>query len=130
MVKTIGLIGGMSWESSIEYYRIINETVRDRLGGLHSAKSVVVSVDFAEIETLAHSGRWVDVTRLLVAAARMVRHLGSARRRGRGECRLELIEAEGFPQPADNESWTHRALAELRPVGLRPIKQPQELRRS
>ncbi|RPJ50921.1 MAG: aspartate/glutamate racemase, partial [Chloroflexi bacterium] len=46
-MKTIGLIGGMSWESSLEYYRILNETVRDRLGGLHSAKCVLVSVDFA-----------------------------------------------------------------------------------
>ena len=45
-MKTIGLIGGMSWESSIEYYRIINQVVRDKLGGLHSAKSVMVSVDF------------------------------------------------------------------------------------
>ena len=53
-MKTIGLIGGMSWESSIEYYRIINETVREKLGGLHSAKSVMVSVDFAEIEFLHH----------------------------------------------------------------------------
>ena len=58
-MKTIGLIGGMSWESSIEYYRIINQEVRERLGGTHSAKSVMVSVDFAEIEILQHEGRWV-----------------------------------------------------------------------
>ena len=51
-MKTIGLIGGMSWESSIEYYRIINETVRAKLGGLHSARSIMYSVDFAEIEAL------------------------------------------------------------------------------
>jgi len=57
-MKTIGLIGGMSWESSIEYYRIINETVRAKLGGLHSAKSIMYSVDFAEIEVLQHQGRW------------------------------------------------------------------------
>ena len=57
-MKTIGLIGGMSWESSIEYYRIINEAARDRLGGVHSAKSVMVSVDFAEIEELQRAGRW------------------------------------------------------------------------
>ena len=50
-MKTIGLIGGMSWESSIEYYRIINEKTGQRLGGLHSAKSLMVSVDFAEIES-------------------------------------------------------------------------------
>jgi aspartate racemase len=55
-VKTIGLIGGMSWESSAEYYRIINETTRTTLGGLHSAKSIMVSVDFAEIEALQDHG--------------------------------------------------------------------------
>jgi len=53
-MKTIGLIGGMSWESSIEYYRIINETAKEKLGGLHSAKSLMVTVDFAEIEKLQH----------------------------------------------------------------------------
>ena len=53
-MKTIGLIGGMSWESSIEYYRIINETAKARLGGLHSAKSLMITVDFAEIEKLQH----------------------------------------------------------------------------
>ena len=53
-MKTIGLIGGMSWESSIEYYRIINETVKEQLSGLHSAKCVMHSVDFAEIEPLQH----------------------------------------------------------------------------
>jgi len=71
-MKTIGLLGGMSWESSVEYYRIINETVRDRLGGLHSAHSVMVSVDFAEIETLQHQNHWEEATALLVAAAQQV----------------------------------------------------------
>jgi len=71
-MKTIGLIGGMSWESSIEYYRIINETVRERLGGLHSAKSVMVSVDFAEIETLQHAGDWPQLTQRMIDAARQV----------------------------------------------------------
>jgi aspartate racemase len=72
MMKTIGLIGGMSWESSIEYYRIINEAVRDRLGGLHSAKSVMVSVDFAEIEALQHRGQWTEATQVMIDAARSV----------------------------------------------------------
>ncbi len=71
-MKTIGLIGGMSWESSIEYYRIINEEVRARLGGLHSAKSVMVSVDFAEIETLQHAGAWDELTARMIDAARQV----------------------------------------------------------
>lgn len=77
MMKTIGLIGGMSWESSIEYYRIINETVRERLGGLHSAKSVMYSVDFAEIEQLQREGRWDEATRLMIEAARQVERGGA-----------------------------------------------------
>ncbi len=68
-MKTIGLIGGMSWESSIEYYRIINEATREALGGLHSAKSIMISVEFAEIEALQHENRWDDATRILVDAA-------------------------------------------------------------
>ena len=75
-MKTIGLLGGMSWESSIEYYRIINETVRDKLGGLHSAKSIMVSVDFAEIEALQHEGRWDETARMLIAAAQNVERGG------------------------------------------------------
>ena len=71
-MKTIGIIGGMSWESSIEYYRIVNEEVKKRLGGLHSAKSVMVSVDFAEIEALQHAGRWDEATQAMIAAARQV----------------------------------------------------------
>jgi aspartate racemase len=72
MMKTIGLIGGMSWESSIEYYKIINETVRAQLGGLHSAKCIMVSIDFAEMEPLQHQGKWDEATEILVAAARSV----------------------------------------------------------
>ena len=76
-MKTIGLIGGMSWESSIEYYRIINETVRDRLGGLHSAKSILYSVDFAEIEALQHQGKWEEATEQMIAAAQHVQEGGA-----------------------------------------------------
>ncbi|MEY2817088.1 MAG: hypothetical protein RL275_551, partial [Chloroflexota bacterium] len=68
-MKTIGLIGGMSWESSIEYYRIINETAKEKLGGLHSAKSMMVSVDFAEIEKLQHEDRWDEAGQMLVKCA-------------------------------------------------------------
>lgn len=67
--KVIGLIGGMSWESSAEYYRIINESVRARLGGLHSARCLMWSFDFGEIEALQHAGRWDDATAEMVAAA-------------------------------------------------------------
>ena len=73
-MKTIGLIGGMSWESSIEYYRIINETVREKLGGLHSSKSVMYSLDFAEIETLQHQNRWQEATQLMIDAAQHVQN--------------------------------------------------------
>lgn len=76
-MKTIGLIGGMSWESSLEYYRIINETVNRRLGGLHSAKCVLVSVDFAEIEVLQSEGRWEEASRQMLAAARQVERAGA-----------------------------------------------------
>jgi aspartate racemase len=76
-MKTIGLIGGMSWESSIEYYRIINETVRQRLGGLHSAQSLMYSVDFAEVERLQHDGRWDEAARVLVEAARRLERGGA-----------------------------------------------------
>lgn len=76
-MKTIGLIGGMSWESSIEYYRIINETAKARLGGLHSAKSLMVSVDFADVETLQHEGRWREAAEMLVEAAQRLEHGGA-----------------------------------------------------
>ena len=71
-MKTIGLIGGMSWESSLEYYRIINEATKATLGGLHSAKIVMVSVDFAEIEVLQHQERWDEAAKMMVAAAQQL----------------------------------------------------------
>jgi aspartate racemase len=76
-MKTIGMIGGMSWESSIEYYRIINETVRAELGGLHSAKSMMVSVEFAEIEALQHQARWDEAADILIDAARSLESGGT-----------------------------------------------------
>jgi len=76
-VKTIGLIGGMSWESSIEYYRIINETAKAKLGGLHSAKSMMYSVDFAEIEILQHQGKWAEAAQTLIDAARNLENGGA-----------------------------------------------------
>lgn len=76
-MKTIGLLGGMSWESSIEYYRIINETVKERLGGLHSAKSLMYSVDFAEIEKLQHAGDWQALTQAMIDAAKKVEKGGA-----------------------------------------------------
>ncbi|MFD8479534.1 aspartate/glutamate racemase family protein [Kitasatospora sp. NPDC059673] len=71
-MKTIGLLGGMSWESTAEYYRLLNELTRERLGGLHSAKCVLHSVDFAEIEQLQATGQWQAAGELLAAAAQSV----------------------------------------------------------
>jgi aspartate racemase len=69
-LKTIGLIGGMSWESSQLYYRLINQAVNQRLGGLHSAKLIMYSVDFAPIENLQHSGDWEAAAAIMIDAAR------------------------------------------------------------
>ena len=71
-MRTIGMIGGMSWESSTEYYRIVNQTIKEKLGGLHSAKSLMYSVDFAEIETLQSEGRWDEATQSMIEVAQHV----------------------------------------------------------
>jgi aspartate racemase len=76
-MKTIGLIGGMSWESSAEYYRLINEAVKERLGGLHSARTLMLSLDFAEIEELQRESRWDRAAEQLVDAARSVERGGA-----------------------------------------------------
>ncbi len=75
-MKTLGLIGGMSWESTIPYYRIINETIRERLGGLHSARIVLYSVDFHDIERLQQAGTWDEAGRILADAARALEAAG------------------------------------------------------
>ena len=77
MQQVIGLIGGMSWESSAEYYRIINQSVRARLGGVHSARVLMWSFDFGEIETLQHAGRWNDAAALLADAAQRLERGGA-----------------------------------------------------
>lgn len=76
-MKTIGLIGGMSWESTVPYYQQINETIKHRLGGLHSAKIVLYSVDFHDIEQLQHAGNWDAAGMLLADAARSLEAAGS-----------------------------------------------------
>lgn len=76
-MKTIGLLGGMSWESTAEYYRLLNELTRERLGGLHSAKCVLYSVDFAEVERLQAAGDWEAAGELLARAARSVQAAGA-----------------------------------------------------
>ncbi|MEM8767975.1 MAG: amino acid racemase, partial [Pseudomonadota bacterium] len=76
-MKTIGLLGGMSWESTALYYRILNEETRARLGGLHSADLALVSVDFQAVETLQHAGNWMEAGALLAARARQVEAAGA-----------------------------------------------------
>lgn len=76
-MKVIGLIGGMSWESTAEYYRLLNTLTRDRLGGLHSARCVLYSVDFAEIERLQVQGRWEEAGEILADAARALERAGA-----------------------------------------------------
>jgi aspartate racemase len=76
-MRMIGLIGGMSWESSIEYYRIVNETVKAKLGAPHSARSIMYSVDFAEIHALQHQGRWEEAAQVLIGAAKSLEKGGA-----------------------------------------------------
>ncbi|WP_407554806.1 aspartate/glutamate racemase family protein [Streptomyces sp. Pv4-95] len=76
-MKTIGLLGGMSWESTAEYYRLLNQLTRERLGGLHSAKCVLYSVDFAEIEQLQVAGRWNEASAVLAEAATSLEAAGA-----------------------------------------------------
>lgn len=76
-MKTIGLIGGMSWESSNEYYRLINETVQEKLGGLHSAQIVMYSFNFERIKQLQQRGEWDEATKLMIDAAQKLERAGA-----------------------------------------------------
>lgn len=76
-LKTIGLIGGMSWESTVTYYKIINETVKEKLGGLHSAKCILYSVDFQEIEECQANGNWKKSGEILGEAANNLEKAGA-----------------------------------------------------
>ncbi|MFI9047365.1 aspartate/glutamate racemase family protein [Streptomyces sp. NPDC053427] len=76
-MRTIGLLGGMSWESTAEYYRLLNELTRERLGGLHSSRCLLYSVDFAEIERLQTEGRWDEAAEILAAAAQALEAAGA-----------------------------------------------------
>lgn len=76
-MKIIGLIGGMSWESSLEYYKILNETVKKKLGKLHSAKTILYSVDFEPIKVLQHEGKWDELTNIMIDAAKSLEKSGA-----------------------------------------------------
>src|SRR4030065_2198146 len=98
-MKTLGLVGGMSWESTLEYYRVINQYTKERLGGFHSAKIVLYSVDFAEVETQQHGGQWDDLTRLMNDAAQRVE---------RGGAELLVICTKTIHKKADDVQKAHR----------------------
>ncbi len=76
-MKTIGLLGGMSWESTVTYYQVINRIVNQRLGGQHSAKVIITSVDFGEIVQLQHAQRWDDLAEILVDAVKSLKLAGA-----------------------------------------------------
>ena len=76
-MKTIGLLGGMSWESTVSYYKTINEGIKSRLGGLHSGKIILYSVDFQEIESLQHLDKWKETAGILSQAAQSVEAAGA-----------------------------------------------------
>lgn len=76
-MKTIGLIGGMSWESTVEYYKLINEAIKGRLGGLHSAQCLLYSVDFEEIERFQREGNWEQAAEILIQAAQSLEKGGA-----------------------------------------------------
>jgi len=76
-MKTIGLLGGMSWESSMVYYKIVNEKVKEILGGHHSCECIMYSVDFDTIKTLQHKGDWDELTRIMISAAQKIEKGGA-----------------------------------------------------
>ncbi len=76
-MKTVGLLGGMTWDSSLEYYRILNEEIERKMGGFHSAKCILHSLDFHDIELAQHEGRWQDAGRIMGDAGRKLREAGA-----------------------------------------------------
>lgn len=91
-MKTIGLIGGVSWESSAEYYRLMNQETRTRLGPEHSAEIIMYSMEFQPVARLEHEGRWNDLTELLVDKATRLEHAGAD---------FVLVASNTLPKVAD-----------------------------
>jgi aspartate racemase len=131
-MKTIGLLGGMSWESTASYYRTINRVVGERLGGLHSARIVLYSVEFHEMERLQREGRWAEAGEILADAARRLEHAGA-------ECLVicantmhkvapQIEEAVAIPllHIADVTAQRIRA-ADMRTVGLLGTRYTMEM---
>ena len=106
-MKTLGLIGGMSWESTIPYYRQINQVIKQELGGLHSAKIVLVSVDFHEIEAMQRAGDWDAAGQVLAQAARGLPKPKRRKSGGFGVC-------DTFPK-SHKPFWDHQRWCYWRP---------------
>ena len=109
--KIIGMLGGMSWKSSAEYYRLINEGVRDRLGGLHPARCLMWSFDFDDIAVLQRDDRWIDAAGLMVEAARRLE---------RGGADFLVIRDHAARRPARQPRAAVRHDAPARGGGRRP----------
>ncbi|TPN77637.1 aspartate/glutamate racemase family protein [Mesorhizobium sp. CU2] len=120
-MKTLGLIGGMSWESTAIYYRLLNEIVRERLGGLHSAKLLLWSFDFAEIAERQHAGDWAGAGALLVEAARKLETGGAE---GLVICTNTMHKLAGEVQAAVSVPLIHIADATGRAVVEAGVKRP------
>jgi aspartate racemase len=105
-MRVIGMLGGMSWESSAQYYRLVNELTRERLGGLHSARLVLVSVDFAEIEQLQVTGQWERAGELLAEAAKSAEAAGAE---------LLLVCTNTMHKVAGRDRLAHHGLTVLVP---------------
>ena len=117
-MRVIGMLGGMSWESSAQYYRLVNELTRERLGGLHSARLVLVSVDFAEIERLQVTGQWEQAGELLAGAAKSAEAAGAelllvctnTMHKVAGRDRLAHHGLTVLVPPADDRALVHRVI--------------------
>lgn len=120
-MKTLGLLGGMSWESTAIYYRLLNEIVRERLGGLHSAKLLLWSFDFAEIAERQHAGDWEGAGALLVEAARGLEAAGA---QGLLICTNTMHKLAGAAETAISIPLIHIADATARAVLEAGVKRP------
>jgi len=120
-MKTLGLLGGMSWESTAIYYRLLNEIVRERLGGLHSAKLLLWSFDFAQIAERQHAGDWEGASALLVEAARGLEAAGA---QGLVICTNTMHKLAGEVQAAVSIPLIHIADATARAVVEAGVRRP------
>ena len=120
-MKTLGLLGGMSWESTAIYYRLLNEIVRERLGGLHSAKLLLWSFDFAQIAERQHTGDWEGASALLVEAARGLEAAGA---QGLVICTNTMHKLAGEVQAAVSIPLIHIADATARAVVEAGVRRP------